>query len=122
MIGFLLNIPYTIIGLIAGLVSIPIKLEFGTNPYAFVLNVKKFWWVFGYMKHARAMAIGHVVLLSPNIENKDLEHELIHVFQYEQAPLIHPILYYVELFRKGYKNNKYEEEAYRLAGNIYHEK
>ena len=122
MIGFILNIPYTLIGLIVGLVSIPTSIEFRKNPYAIVMNIKKFWWVFGYMKNARAMAIGHVVLLSPTIEDKDLEHELVHVRQHERMPLIQPILYYIELFRKGYRNNKYEDEAYRVAGNIYKEK
>lgn len=122
MIGFILNIPYTLIGLIVGLVSIPTSIELRKNPNAIVMNIKKFWWVFGYMKNARAMAIGHIVLLSPKIEDKDLEHELVHVRQHERMPLIQPILYYIELFRKGYRNNKYEDEAYRIAGNIYKKK
>jgi hypothetical protein len=119
MIGFILNIPYTIVGLIVGLISLPTKINFRVNPYAIILNVTKFWWVFGYMKNARAMAIGHVVLLGPNLEDKDLEHELIHVEQHEKMPLIQPIFYYTELVRKGYRNNKYEDEAYRRAGNVY---
>lgn len=122
MIGFILNIPYTFIGLIVGIVSIPTSIGFRKNPYAIVMSIKKFWWVFGYMKNARAMAIGHVVLLRPKIEDKDLEHELVHVRQHERMPLIQPILYYIELFKKGYRNNKYEDEAYRVAGNIYKEK
>lgn len=119
MIGFILNIPYTVVGLIMGLASIPTGVKFRKNPYAFVLNVKKFWWAFGYMKNARAMALGHVVILGPNLEDKDLDHELVHVEQYQRMPLIQPILYYIELLRKGYRNNKYEDEAYRRAGNIY---
>ena len=122
MIGFILNIPYTLIGLIVGIFSIPSSVEFRKNPYAIVVKIKNFWWVFGYMKNARAMAIGHVVLLSPKIEDRDLEHELVHVQQHQRMPLIQPILYYIELFRKGYRNNKYEDEAYRVAGNIYKEK
>ncbi|HBD25098.1 MAG: hypothetical protein A2566_02315 [Candidatus Zambryskibacteria bacterium RIFOXYD1_FULL_40_13] len=119
MIGFILNIPYTIVGLVISLISIPTKLEFRKNPYAFMVKVKKFWWVFGYVKNARAVVIGHVVIFGSNLEDKDLEHELIHVEQYQRMPLIQPILYYIELIRKGYKNNKYEDEAYRKAGNIY---
>lgn len=68
------------------------------------------------------MAIGHVVLLGPRLEDKDLEHELVHVVQYQRMPLIHPVLYIVELIRKGYRNNKYEIEAYQKAGNIYKDK
>jgi len=109
MIGFI----------VISLISIPTKLEFRKNPYAFMVKVKKFWWVFGYVKNARAVVIGHVVIFGSNLEDKDLEHELIHVEQYQRMPLIQPILYYIELIRKGYKNNKYEDEAYRKAGNIY---
>ena len=119
MTGFILNIPYTLIGLIVGILSIPTGIGFRKKPYAIVMKIRSFWWIFGYMKNARAMTVGHVVLLSPKIEDRDLEHELVHVQQYERAPLIHPILYYSELFRKGYRNNKYEDEAYRIAGNIY---
>ncbi len=119
MLGFILNIPYTVIGLIMGLISFPNKIYFKKKPYAFILNIKKFWWAFGYMKNARAMAIGQVVLLSPSLEANDLEHELIHVRQYERAPIIHPILYLFELKKNGYKNNKYEIEAYAKAGNFY---
>ena len=114
-----MNIPYTVIGLIVGLISIPGGINFKKSPYAFIVNVKNFWWVIGYMKNARAMTIGHVILLGPKLEDKDLEHELIHVEQHQRMPLIQPILYYIELIRKGYRNNKYEEEAYNKAGNIY---
>jgi len=120
-VSFVLNLPYALIGLIVALVSFPSGLAFKKDPYALVFNVKKFWWVFGYMKNARAMAIGNVVILGPNVEKGDLEHELIHVRQHERMPLIQPILYWIELLRKGYRNNKYEIEAYEKAGNIYRE-
>ena len=71
------------------------------------------------MRNARAVTVGHIILLSPRIEAGDIEHELIHVKQFDRLPLIFPILYSIELLRKGYRNNKYEEEAYRAAGNIY---
>ena len=122
MIGFILNIPYTVVGLVAGLVSIPKIIELREKPYAIVLKVKSLWWALGYMKGARAVSIGHTILLSPKIEDRDLEHELVHVQQYDRAPLIYPILYYIEFIRKGYRKNKYEDEAYRIAGNVYKEK
>jgi len=84
-----------------------------------VIYVKKFWWAFGYRKNARAMTLGHVILLGPNLEDRDFEHELVHVEQSDRLPIIYPFLYYLELFKKGYRNNKYEVEAYRRAGNIY---
>jgi len=67
------------------------------------------------------MTIGHVVLLGSRVIDRDLEHELVHVHQYERMPLIHPILYWVELLRKGYRDNKYEVEAYRVSGSKYRE-
>jgi hypothetical protein len=119
MISFVLNLPWTITGLIVGLISAPTKMKFNNRPRAFIWNVRSFWWAFGYMKNARAMTIGQVILLGPNLADKDFEHELVHVEQYEKAPLVHPILYYMELMRKGYRNNKYEQEAYSKAGNYY---
>ncbi|MFY9457547.1 MAG: hypothetical protein WAP23_01270, partial [Candidatus Spechtbacterales bacterium] len=62
MIGFILNIPWSIIGLLGGLVSAPKSIRWHTKPYAVVMEVKSLWWATGYMKGARAMAIGHVVI------------------------------------------------------------
>jgi len=119
MISFILNLPYTVIGLIMALISIPDKISFRLKPCSIIFKVKKLWWKLGYFKNARAMTIGHVVLLGPNLEDKDFEHELIHVEQYQRLPLIQPFLYYYELIKNGYRNNKYEDEAYKRAGNIY---
>ena len=122
MIGFILNIPYTIVGLMIALVSVPTGVKFRTNPYAFIINIKKFWWAIGYIKNMRAMAFGNLILLGPNLENKDIEHELIHVEQFQRIPLLLPVLYYIESIKKGYKNNKYEIEAYQKARNVYKDK
>ncbi len=121
MISFILNLPWTLLGLLVGVVSIPVDLQSNRRPLALVFNVKSFWWYTWQpkMKGARAMAIGHVVLLGPNVLEHDLEHELIHVEQAVRIPLIHPILYTIESFRKGYRENKYEKEAYGRAGNLY---
>ena len=119
MLGFMLNLPYTVFGMLIATISVPTAVSMHKKPWAIVVYVKNFWWVFGYMKGARAMTIGHVVLLGQHTEAGDLEHELVHVEQFQRAPLVHPFLYYAELLRKGYRNNKYEEEAYRRAGNVY---
>lgn len=122
VIGFILNLPYTFIGLIIGLISLPKNIKFNKNPYSIILKVKKLWWCVGYLKGARATAMGNVILLGDKVENKDLEHELIHVEQYQREPLIHPILYFIELLKYGYKNNKYEIEACNKADNNYYGK
>ncbi|HEY4490319.1 MAG TPA: hypothetical protein VJC12_03665 [Candidatus Paceibacterota bacterium] len=119
MLSFILNLPYTFVGLIMALISLPENITFKNDPLALIFKVKKLWWTFWYFNWARAVTIGHVVLMGPNIINKDLEHELIHVKQYQRAPFIYPFLYLIELFRNGYKNNKYEIEAYDDAGNVY---
>lgn len=115
----ILNLPVTIIGLVPMLLSGPYRIRFKKNPYAIVCNVKKFWWVFGYMKHARAMTIGHVILLGPRELPNDLEHEIIHVKQAERYPLIQPVLYLYELIKNGYRQNRFEVEAYTLSNSIY---
>lgn len=116
MIGFILNLPYTILGLVTGLLSVPISVTFREKPYAFILKVKRLWLP---IKNLRAITIGHVILLGPKLQEKDLEHELVHVEQFERQPLIFPILYWHELYNKGYRGNTYEDEAYQKAGNLY---
>ena len=120
MISFFLNLPNTAIGIIVGVISLPVRWRLVKG--AVVINCKNFWWARGYMRGARAAAIGYVILLSPKIENLDLEHELVHVDQHRRYPLIFPILYYIELLKSGYRNNKFEDEAYRLSGNKYYSK
>lgn len=119
--NYLLNLPWTLLGLLCSLLSLPKKVILNRNPKAFVVSVQSFWWYSWLpgMKGARAMAIGNVILLGPNILDKDLEHELVHTEQFNREPLIHPILYWYQSFRYGYRDNKYEKEAYKRAGNLY---
>ena len=122
LIAAVLNLPWTILCLIEGLLSVPRKIILTKR--VLVLSVKSFWW-YSWLPNAkgvRAMAMGNVILLGPNILDKDLEHEFVHIKQYQREPFIHPILYAIELLRSGYKNNKYEKEAYGQAGNVYLEK
>ena len=119
MFAFILNLPFTIVGLFIALISIPTTVSWTKERVALIVKVKSFWWSIGWMKGARAATVGHVVLLSKKNEPKDVEHELIHVDQYQREPFVYPFLYYLEFFRKGYRNNKYEIEAYQKAGNRY---
>lgn len=119
MFSFVLNAPYTFIGLLTGLISLPKSISFRNNPYAIIVRVKSFWWHFGYAKKARAATIGQAILLSPQTEKNDLKHELIHVKQYERLPMLFPFFYHIEYIKKRYKYNKYENEAYKLSGSVY---
>lgn len=120
MIQFILNLPWTCIGVIAGIISFPESVpQFRKNPHTIVVKVKSFWWWSWFHKGVRAMTIGQCILLGPSTESFDREHELTHVEQYQRFPFIFPFLYYLEFFKNGYRNNKYEKEAYEKAGNIY---
>jgi hypothetical protein len=117
--GFVLNLPWNLVGLLVALVSIPVHVR--TVQGAVVFNIRSWWWtkMFPYMKGVRAVTICYIVLLGPNVEPLDLDHELVHVEQHKRHPFIQPFLYTWELVRKGYRENRFEEEAYRRAGNVY---
>lgn len=119
MISFILNIPYTLIGILIALCLLPKTVKWGSKPYRIVFEVKNDSFGLSYAKGWRGMTVGHTIILNPQVEEKDLEHEIIHVDQYQRLPLIYPILYYFEMWKHGYRNNKYEEEAYSKAGNVY---
>lgn len=116
MISFLLNLPYTCAGVAAALVSVPSAIQWHSTPPAYICTVRSFWWMrYGFLSRARALTIGHIVLLGPTSRASDIQHELTHVAQYSRYPVVFPILYYVELIRKGYTHNKYEREAQEAA-------
>ena len=120
IISFILNLPYSFMGLVLGLTCFPKSIQLHKKPFAIVFCVQYFWWAIGYFKGERATAIGNIILLNKKVEEKDLEHELVHVQQYEREPLLHPIFYSIEWLRHGYRDNKYEIEAYSKAGNNYY--
>ncbi len=124
LLSFILNLPWTLTGVLCALISFPKNIEINKKPFAFVLTVRSFWWyvLLTKSKGVRAMALGNSVLLGPHIFLKDLEHELIHVKQAEREPFIFIFLYYIELFKHGYRKNKYEDEAYSTTGSIYIER
>lgn len=112
-----LNLPWTILGLVLGLISIPRKVGMRKKPFAIVISVRSFWWM--PYSGVRGTTNGNTILLGPNLETKDLEHEIVHVTQYSRWPFIFAFMYTLETFRHGSRNNKYELEAYKTASNIY---
>lgn len=118
---FILNLPFTLTGIIALVLSGPYHFKLVYNPIALVFKVKSFWWGFSYInrKKARAMTIGHIILLGPKELKNDFEHEIIHVQQCERYPVIYPFLYLYELFKNGYKKNRFEDEAYTISKSFY---
>lgn len=118
---FILNLPFTLTGIIPLILSVPYQFKLVYSPIALVFKVKSFWWGFGRInrKKTRAMTIGHIILMSPKELKNDFEHEIIHVKQAERYPVIYPFLYYYELLKKGYRKNKFEDEAYTLSDSFY---
>ncbi len=116
---FILNLPITLAGIFLSILSFPYKIKLIKNPFAFVLSVKNLWWTYPYLKNARAVTAGHIILLGPKVLKNDLEHELIHVKQGERYPLIFPLLYLYELLKRGYRQNRFEYEAYTLSMSVY---
>jgi hypothetical protein len=119
-ICIILNLPWTILALIMSVFSLPIRTKFDRVNLALVIDVKSMWW--NWRSNANAAAMGNVVLTGPNSDALDLNHELVHVRQYMDEPFIHPFLYYWEHFRRGYRDNKYEIEAYQSSRDVYRQK
>lgn len=119
LVPLILNLPFTLVGIFPLILSGPYHIMLIHNPYALVVKVRRFWWAFGYFKHARAMTIGHIILMSSKELKNDLEHELIHVKQYGKYPVIYPFLYVYELVKNGYRQNRFEDEAYTLSKSVF---
>jgi hypothetical protein len=64
---------------------------------------------------AAAVTLGRVILVHPEVvpEERLLRHELAHVAQWSQEPLVFPFRYIVAHLRYGYRANPYEAEARR---------
>jgi hypothetical protein len=124
ILAFLFNLPWTLVGLVLAIISLPRGIRLNFKPFALIIAVHSFWWqtwLPGY-GGVRASSIGAVVILGKKLLANDLEHELVHVTQYEREPFIHAFLYIYQSLKYGYKNNKYEVEAYAKAKNGYIEK
>ncbi len=119
LIALLLNTPYTLLGLISALATFPYSAKFSNDPLCVIFKTNKCWWGIGPYKYMRAATTGHVILLTQKTLENDLEHELIHVRQYQHYPLVYPVLYYMESVKKGYRMNKFEDEAFTLSGSYY---
>ncbi len=113
---FTLNLPWTLCGLLLGLLSFPVGIKIEENGFLIVMKVKRIWLNEIFMRDRVVGATaGSLILLSDKAEKFTRAHERIHVRQFETKPFFFPVLYCVELIRHGYFKNKYEEEAYWLS-------
>lgn len=69
-------------------------------------------WLAGTRGPAAAVTLGHTIFVHPRITmtRQLLVHELVHVRQWE-ADALFPLRYALEWVRRGYWNNRYEQEA-----------
>lgn len=116
-LAFVLNIPWTFVGLLYGLLSLPRRIKLNKNPAVVVVNVKRLW--LGEIllgRRIKGTTVGNTVLLSDVADSFTYSHEIAHVAQFEKRPLILPVLYGIETTRRGYRENKYEKEARQKSG------
>lgn len=120
IILLILDLPFTLIGLIPVILSGPYHFTLNKNPYVFVFKVRKLRGLITVSKKARAATIGHTILLGPRLLKNDFEHEIIHVKQAERYPVIFQFLFGYEILKHGNgPKNRFEEEAYRLSNSVY---
>jgi len=119
--SFILNLPWTIVGLLGSLLSVPYKVQLHKKPFAIIIYVKSYWWRTWRtsQKGVRGSTNGCVITIGKTLDEHDLEHELIHVDQARRQPFVFPFLYLLENHKHGYRKNKYEIEAYSKSGSIY---
>ena len=111
---YILNIPWSLVGVSNALLSIPFRVE--TMPDALVFHCYSCGLAHLFFPKARGITFGNVIVLRRTAHEKILEHELIHVEQCMRYPFFFPILYTVELVRHGYWKNRFEIEAYDESG------
>jgi hypothetical protein len=122
MTSLILNLPYSVCGVFLAIFLLPKRVVFGTQPLHLAVYVTFCSFGIDFKKGWRGMTLGNVIILNQKELSNDLEHELVHVQQFSRFPLIFPFLYMHELWKNGYRENKYEDEAYKKAGNIYKQK
>jgi len=107
----LINIPWTILGFLAGLMCLVYKIKLDKRGFILIF-VKRLWVTEIFLKRRTyGLTLGNIIILSQYADEKTLIHEIKHVEQFRKMLLIFPILYLYENYKYGYKNNKFEIEA-----------
>lgn len=119
IIIFILNFPWSLLGLFCGLLSLPQGIRMDKVQFVMVMNVKRLWINDIFLRRrVRGFTLGNTVLLSDAFDNKTYNHEIVHVKQFIKMPLIFPLFYLAESIKNGYQDNKYEVEAYHVSETI----
>lgn len=116
IIKFILNIPWTILGLVVvGMLSVPKNIVIDKNNGVIILIVWRLWLNEIFLRRRiNGFTLGNIVLLTERFSDFIYNHELVHICQFRKIPLIFPFLYCIEFIKNGYHKNKYEIEAYQV--------
>jgi hypothetical protein len=114
-VQFFINLPWTMLGTLNAILSIPLSLEFVFDRLAIILWVNNIRFV---SENVAGWTCGHIILLKTRVRTYDPQivyelklHELTHVDQFDRFWGAFPIFYAAEYLRKGYENNRFEVEA-----------
>lgn len=128
IIRIILNLPWTILGMLSSLISVPQRVSIKFHPFSIIVYVRKIWWeIFSRVptnpitgkRTVGGHTVGNCIIL--NIDRtkefpKIIDHERVHVEQFIRYPFIFPLLYFIENIRYGYIKNRFEKEAYERTG------
>ena len=115
-IAFAMNFPWSLIGLIYGLLLFPEGIKIDKLQSVIIVRVRRLWINDMFLgRKVRGFALGNTVILSSVADSNTIDHEIVHVRQFVQKPFIFPLLYCFESIKNGYRGNKYEKEAYRQS-------
>lgn len=109
LLKYVLNVPYTLLGLYNLLFCFPYKIQLAKDALVF-RSITCGLVHFGFPK-VRGFAIGNIAIVRRNEPKEIVSHELVHIEQYMKYPFIFGLMYLYEL-KKGYWNNRFEIEAY----------
>lgn len=116
VIAYLWTSPNTVLGLVLGLLSLQTpRLQDGI--VVFDRARRGFLALFSRTRFD-AITFGHVVLSAVPLRGTHLEHERVHVRQYEMlGPLFLPVYLALWVFR-GYRRHPFERAAVRRAARL----
>ncbi len=114
-LAYLLNLPWSLLGLCNAFFSIPVRIQIKKN--ALVFHSQCCGLVHFYAPKAKGVTLGNIIIVKKSAPQNITNHELIHIEQAMREPFLFQILYIVELLRKGYWKNKYEIEAYNRSNS-----
>ena len=120
---FISNLPWSIVGIMTAMLSIPKKVKFSKKPSAIIFYIRSFWWYswIPRFKKVRGITNGHIISVNDEADDLDVKHALIHVEQNMRYPLISGFVFGFEQLIHGFgpERNRFEKEAYERSRSRY---